>query len=103
MSPLGIETPELRHTAASPSSTEQSPYAPSTAVPAYLADTATAEVLAPLCKEIGENLESGLAARRYAMSGERRALYGPAVREITARYRHPVECHTAGFFATSSK
>ncbi|MFD3666050.1 hypothetical protein ACFWVF_36520 [Streptomyces sp. NPDC058659] len=44
--------------------------------PAYLPDTAAADVLAPLCEEIGENLESGLAARRYAMSGDRRALYG---------------------------
>ncbi|WP_138894283.1 hypothetical protein [Streptomyces chryseus] len=44
--------------------------------PAYLSDTAATDVLAPLCEEIGENLESGLAARRYAMSGDRRALYG---------------------------
>lgn len=44
--------------------------------PAYLSDTAASEVLAPLCEEIGENLEAGLAARRYAMSGDRRALYG---------------------------
>lgn len=44
--------------------------------PAYLADNDAADVLAPLCEEIGENLQSGLAARRYAMSGDRRALYG---------------------------
>ncbi|MEU2415191.1 hypothetical protein ABZ736_28025 [Streptomyces sp. NPDC013099] len=29
-----------------------------------------------LCEEIRKNLQSGLAARRYAMSGNRRALYG---------------------------
>ncbi|MEK8141650.1 hypothetical protein NKH18_00695 [Streptomyces sp. M10(2022)] len=44
--------------------------------PAYLSDTAAADVLAPLCEQIGETLENGLAARRYAMSGDRRALYG---------------------------
>ncbi|MFJ4972802.1 hypothetical protein [Streptomyces sp. NPDC088755] len=44
--------------------------------PAYLSDTEAADVLAPLCEQIGENLENGLAARRYAMSGERRALHG---------------------------
>ncbi|MEW2308910.1 hypothetical protein AB0918_09790 [Streptomyces sp. NPDC006864] len=32
--------------------------------PAYLSDTAAADVLAPLCEQIGENLENGLAARR---------------------------------------
>ncbi|WP_445282584.1 hypothetical protein [Streptomyces sp. DSM 118148] len=30
----------------------------------------------PLCEQIGEPLEHGLAARRYAMSGDRRALHG---------------------------
>jgi hypothetical protein len=35
-----------------------------------------ADVLALLCEEIGEPLEHGLAARRYAMSGDRRALHG---------------------------
>ncbi|MFJ1887165.1 MULTISPECIES: hypothetical protein [unclassified Streptomyces] len=44
--------------------------------PAYLADTAAADVLALLCEEIGEPLEHGLAARRYTMSGDRRALHG---------------------------
>ncbi|WP_405638623.1 hypothetical protein OG543_30320 (plasmid) [Streptomyces sp. NBC_01178] len=44
--------------------------------PAYLSDTAAADVLAPLCEQIGEDLENGLAARRYAMSGDRRALSG---------------------------
>lgn len=44
--------------------------------PAYLSDTAAAEVLAPLCDAIGEVLEHGLAARRYALTGDRRALHG---------------------------
>ncbi|MFG2629930.1 hypothetical protein [Streptomyces sp. NPDC048473] len=44
--------------------------------PAYLSDTAAADVMAPLCDAIGEALENGLAARRYAMSGDRRALSG---------------------------
>ncbi|WP_331763865.1 hypothetical protein [Streptomyces cyaneofuscatus] len=44
--------------------------------PAYLSDTAAADVLAPLCEQIGETLENGLVARRYAMSGDRRALHG---------------------------
>ncbi|MFB7076405.1 hypothetical protein [Streptomyces sp. NPDC056308] len=46
--------------------------------PAYLSDTDTdaADVLAPLCEAIGEELEHGLAARRYAMCGDRRALHG---------------------------
>jgi hypothetical protein len=44
--------------------------------PAYLSDTEAADVLALLCEEIGEPLEHGLAARRYAISGDRRALHG---------------------------
>ncbi|GAA1311765.1 hypothetical protein GCM10009647_035800 [Streptomyces sanglieri] len=44
--------------------------------PAYLSDTDAAHVLALLCEEIGEPLDHGLAARRYAMSGDRRALHG---------------------------
>ncbi|AVH61803.1 MULTISPECIES: hypothetical protein [Streptomyces] len=45
--------------------------------PAYLSDTEAATgVMALLCEEIGEPLEHGLAARRYAMSGDRRALHG---------------------------
>ncbi|MER5201158.1 hypothetical protein ACWD3J_47330 [Streptomyces sp. NPDC002755] len=45
--------------------------------PAYLSDTEAATgVLALLCEQIGEPLERGLAARRYAMSGDRRALHG---------------------------
>jgi hypothetical protein len=44
--------------------------------PAYLSDTDAADILAPLCEQIGEPLEHGLAARRYALSGDRRALHG---------------------------
>jgi hypothetical protein len=32
--------------------------------------------LAPLCEAIGEELDHGLATRRYALSGDRRALHG---------------------------
>jgi hypothetical protein len=39
--------------------------------PAYLSSD-----LAPLWEQIGESLGYGLAARRYAMSGDRRALHG---------------------------
>ncbi|WP_414170881.1 hypothetical protein ACMATS_37770 (plasmid) [Streptoverticillium reticulum] len=46
------------------------------AAPAYPSETAAAVVLAQLCAAIGEDLESALAARRYAMSGDRRALHG---------------------------
>ncbi|MFC9624808.1 hypothetical protein ACFTXM_34195 [Streptomyces sp. NPDC056930] len=45
--------------------------------PAYLSDTeATNGALALLCEEIGEPLEHGLAAGRYALTGDRRALHG---------------------------
>ncbi|UQI49892.1 hypothetical protein M1P56_36200 (plasmid) [Streptomyces sp. HU2014] len=45
--------------------------------PAYLSDSeASNGALALLCKEIGEPLEHGLAARRYALTGDRRALHG---------------------------
>ncbi|MDK0524878.1 hypothetical protein [Streptomyces sp. ML-6] len=45
--------------------------------PAYLSDTEAATgALALLCEQIGEPLENGLAARRYAISGDRRALHG---------------------------
>ncbi|WP_331757690.1 hypothetical protein OH736_45910 (plasmid) [Streptomyces sp. NBC_01650] len=44
--------------------------------PAYLSDTEAADVLALLCDEIGETVENGLAARRYALTGDRRALSG---------------------------
>ncbi|MCX5207549.1 hypothetical protein OG897_39865 [Streptomyces sp. NBC_00237] len=44
--------------------------------PAYLSDIEAADVLAPLCDQIGETLDNALAARRYALSGDRRALSG---------------------------
>ncbi|MFJ2419937.1 hypothetical protein [Streptomyces brevispora] len=44
--------------------------------PAYLSDTAAADVLTLLCEQIGETLDNDLAARRYAMAGDRRALHG---------------------------
>ncbi|MEU5902465.1 hypothetical protein [Streptomyces venezuelae] len=44
--------------------------------PAYLSDTEAADALALLCDQIGGPLEHGLAACRYAMSGDRRALHG---------------------------
>lgn len=43
--------------------------------PAYLSDSEAAYILALLCEQIGEPLEHGLAARRYAISGDRRALH----------------------------
>ncbi|MEU2856559.1 hypothetical protein [Streptomyces syringium] len=50
--------------------------------PAYLSDTDAADVLALLCDQIGKPLEHGLAARRYAMSGDRRALHGVLCQRI---------------------
>ncbi|MFD5372694.1 hypothetical protein [Streptomyces sp. NPDC127103] len=44
--------------------------------PAYLSDTEAANAVALLCEQIGEDLEHGLAARRYVLSGDRRALAG---------------------------
>ncbi|MFE9387612.1 hypothetical protein ACFYMO_30990 [Streptomyces sp. NPDC007025] len=44
--------------------------------PAYLSDSEAADVLALLCEQIGEPLDHGLAARRYALTGDRRALAG---------------------------
>jgi hypothetical protein len=44
--------------------------------PAYLSDTEAADVLAPLCEEIGKTVPDALAARRYAITGDRRALVG---------------------------
>ncbi|MEU6927355.1 hypothetical protein [Streptomyces sp. NPDC046631] len=44
--------------------------------PAYLSDTDAADVLALLCEEIGEEVGHGLAARRYAITSDRRALHG---------------------------
>ncbi|MGA5874191.1 hypothetical protein [Streptomyces cinereoruber] len=42
--------------------------------PAYLSEVA--DVLALLCDQVGEPLNHGLAARRYAVSDDRRALHG---------------------------
>ncbi|MGW3563508.1 hypothetical protein ACWDSL_06340 [Streptomyces sp. NPDC000941] len=39
--------------------------------PAYLSDADAAGALAPLCDAIGEDLDHGLAARRYALTGDR--------------------------------
>jgi hypothetical protein len=44
--------------------------------PAYLADDEVADCLGLFCGQIGEPLERGLASRRYALSGDRRALFG---------------------------
>ncbi|MFJ1551170.1 hypothetical protein [Streptomyces sp. NPDC088246] len=44
--------------------------------PAYLSDTAAADILALFCNDIGIELDHSLAARRYALSGDRRALHG---------------------------
>lgn len=44
--------------------------------PAYLSDSEAADTLPLLCEQIGEPLEHGLAARRYATTGDRRALHG---------------------------
>ncbi|MFI8817350.1 MULTISPECIES: hypothetical protein [unclassified Streptomyces] len=42
--------------------------------PPYPSDT-EADVLAPLCDQIGDPLDNALAARRYVMSGDGRALH----------------------------
>jgi hypothetical protein len=44
--------------------------------PGYLSEDQAAARLAPLCEEIGEPLDHGLAARRFALTGDRRALRG---------------------------
>ncbi|MGW8329928.1 hypothetical protein ACWGLE_18755 [Streptomyces sp. NPDC055897] len=41
-------------------------------VPAYLSDTEAAGILALLREQIGEPLENRLAARHYALTGDRR-------------------------------
>ncbi|MFH8739255.1 MULTISPECIES: hypothetical protein [unclassified Streptomyces] len=46
------------------------------AAPAHQPDTAAADVLVPLCEQISETLDNGLAAHRYAISDDRRALHG---------------------------
>lgn len=45
--------------------------------PAYLSDADAADRLAPLCHAIDATLDHALATRRYALTGDRRAL-GPA-------------------------
>jgi hypothetical protein len=60
--------------------------------PAYLSDTDAADVLTLLCKQIGEPLEQGLAARHYAMPGDRRALHG-TVLQATPPARVPGRLH----------
>ncbi|MCX4775414.1 hypothetical protein [Streptomyces sp. NBC_01264] len=47
--------------------------------PAYLSDTTAADVLGPLCDAIGEDLDTGLATRRYALTGVCCALHGPVL------------------------
>ncbi|MEU3720141.1 hypothetical protein [Streptomyces californicus] len=42
--------------------------------PAHLSDTEAADGLALLCDQIGETVGNGLTARRYALTGDRRAL-----------------------------
>ncbi|MFI9041764.1 hypothetical protein [Streptomyces sp. NPDC053726] len=44
--------------------------------PAYLSDTDATDILTRFCNDIGIDLDHGLAARRYALSGDRRALHG---------------------------
>ncbi|MFI6530774.1 hypothetical protein [Streptomyces uncialis] len=44
--------------------------------PAYLTDREAADLLDRLCDDIGIPLDHGLAARRYTLSGDRRALHG---------------------------
>ncbi|WP_371096943.1 hypothetical protein [Streptomyces sanglieri] len=58
--------------------------------PAYLSDTAAADVLALLCEEIGEPLDHGLATRRYALFGDRRALH----RAVDRRPRRSSVAHS---------
>ncbi|QIK04731.1 hypothetical protein G7Z12_37590 [Streptomyces sp. ID38640] len=43
--------------------------------PAYPSDTGAADVLTSLCDAIGEELEHGLAAGRYSLTGDRRVLH----------------------------
>ncbi|MEU0427713.1 hypothetical protein ABZ235_29725 [Streptomyces canus] len=47
--------------------------------PAYLSDTDAADVLAPLCEAIGENLGHRRDACCYVVSGDRRVLHGSVV------------------------
>ncbi|WP_189969483.1 hypothetical protein [Streptomyces violascens] len=43
--------------------------------PAYLDAHQAADCLALLCHQIGDPLDHGLASRRYALTGDRRALH----------------------------
>ncbi|MCR8577567.1 hypothetical protein [Streptomyces sp. Isolate_219] len=43
--------------------------------PAYPSDTGAADVLTSPCDAIGEELERGLAAGRYSLTGDRRVLH----------------------------
>ncbi|MFC9608834.1 hypothetical protein ACFTTN_36125 [Streptomyces niveus] len=47
--------------------------------PAYLSDSEAADVLAPLCEQIGQDLKNGPPARCYVMPGDHRALHGTAL------------------------
>lgn len=44
--------------------------------PAYQSDAEASRITTRLCEAIGEPLEHALAARRYAITGDRRALDG---------------------------
>lgn len=52
--------------------------------PAYLSGEQAADVLALLCNETAEDLEHGLAARRYVLTGDRRALDGTPLNRLAA-------------------
>lgn len=75
--------------------------------PAYLSDTAAAAVLAPLCGQIGDNLEHSLAARHYAISGDGRALHGTGLTAWVRQRDQPTACRVlrrlvaAAFFAAA--
>lgn len=58
--------------------------------PGYLADTDAARVLAPLCEEIGKELQEGLAARRYARAAVRAGGGGCAARSARGSGRSAV-------------
>jgi hypothetical protein len=44
--------------------------------PGYLSDAEAVPYLQRLCDDIGEDPDRALATRRYALTGDRRALYG---------------------------
>lgn len=64
--------------------------------PGYLADTDAARVLAPLCEEIGKELQEGLAARRYARAAVRAGLW-PVSGASRTRFRWPTGRCANGF------